>query len=101
MDIPLPHLFIYPSLSLSLSLTSSSPQLIISHFHLLLSPSHLLNFLTSSSPQLIVLRISYLNPVLGFFFSLLVVPIILLLFKSQRCVLFPFVSLFIFVIVFI
>ena len=78
------------------TLTYSSPQLITSHFHLPLSPSHLLNSLNSSSPQLIATQISYLNPVLGFFFSLSMVPMVLLLFESQMCVLFPLVSLFIF-----
>ena len=79
------------------SLTFSSPQLITSHFHLSISLSHLLNSLTSSSLQLIAPQISYLNPMLGFFFFCLpVVLMFLLLFKSQRCVLFPFVSLFIF-----
>ena len=77
MAISLPHLFIY----LSLSLTSSSPQLIISPFSLPLSPSHLLNFLTPSSPQLIAPPMSYLNLVLRFFFSLPVIPMILLLFE--------------------
>ena len=71
------------------SLTSSSHQLITSHFHLPLSHSHLLNSLTSSSPKLIAPPISYLNPMLRFFFSLHVVPIILLLFESQKCF-FPF-----------
>jgi hypothetical protein len=66
MAVPLPHLFIYLS-PLEL-LTSSSPQLITSHFHLPLSPTHLLNSLISLSPQLIAPLISYLNPVLGFFF---------------------------------
>ena len=62
-----------------------------------LSPSHLLNSLTSSSLQLIAPPISYLNLVLGFFFlSLPVIPMVLLLFKSQRCIISPFVSLFIF-----
>jgi hypothetical protein len=117
MAVPLPHLFIYlsplelpdlfissinyltfSSISLSLShllnsLTSSSPQLITLPFHLPLSHSHLLNSLTSSSPQLIAPPISYLNLMLGFFFfSLHVVPIVLLLFESQRCVLSPLVS---------
>ena len=50
------------------SLTSSSFQLITSHFHLPLSPSHFLNSLTSLSPQLIAPPIFYLNHVLGFFF---------------------------------
>ena len=71
------------------SLTSSSHQLITSPFHLPLSHSHLLNSLTSSSPKLIAPPISYLNPMLRFFFSLHVVPIILLLFESQKCF-FPF-----------
>ena len=85
-----PHTFTFPSLYLILShtfikkkkkisliivllphllnsLTSSSPQLITSHFHLPLSPSHLLNSLNSSSSQLIAPPISYLNPMLGFF----------------------------------
>ena len=88
MTVPLPHLLN--------SLTSSSPQLITSSFHQPFSPSHLLNYLNSSSPQLIAPPISYLNPVLGFFFSLSMVPMVLLLFESQRCVLFPLVSLFIF-----
>ena len=106
MASPLPHLFIYlielldlfifsinyltfSSTSLSHllnSLTSSSPQLITSTFHLPLSYSHVLNSLTSSSPLLIAPSISYLNPMLGFFFSLHVVPIVLLLFESQRYV---------------
>ena len=73
-------------------MTSSSPQLITSPFPLPLSHSHLLNTLTSSSPQLTAFSISYLNPMLGFFFSLHVVPIVLLLFESQRYVLFPLVS---------
>ena len=65
-------------------LTTSSPQLIItSHFHLPLSHFHLLNSLTSSFSQLIVLLISNLNPMLGFFFSLHVVPMVLLLFEFQ------------------
>ena len=88
MTVPLSHLLN--------SLTSLSSQLITSPFHLPLSPSQLLNFLNSSSPQLIAPPISYLNPMLGFFFSLSVVPMILLLFESQRCVLFPLVYLFIF-----
>ena len=73
------------------SLTFSFPQLITSPFHLPLSHSHLLNSLTSSSPQLIAPPISYLNPMLRFFFSLHVVPIVLLLFKSQRFIIFPLV----------
>jgi hypothetical protein len=99
MIVHLPHLFIYlsplelldlfissinyltfPSTSLPLSLshilnslTFSSPQLITSLFHLPLSHSHLLNSLTSSSPQLIAPPISYLNPMLRFFFSFHVV----------------------------
>ena len=95
MAVPLPHLFI----SLSLPLTSSSPQLITLPFHLPLSPSHSLSPLelpTSSSPQLIAPPISYLNPVVGFFFNLPVLPMVLLLFESQMCVLSPLVSLFIF-----
>ena len=70
---------------------TSSPQLITSHFHLPLSHSHLLNSLISSSPQLIIPQIFYLNPMLGFFFSLHVVPIVLFLFESQMCVLSPLV----------
>ena len=90
------HLPLSPSHLLN-SLTASSPQLIISPFHLPLSPSHLLNSLTSSSFQLIAPPIFYLNPMLiFFFFSLCVVPMILLLFESQRCILSPLVSLFIF-----
>ena len=46
------HLPLSPSNLLN-SLTSSSLQLIISHFHLSFSPSYLLNSLNSSSPQLI------------------------------------------------
>ena len=78
------------------SLTYSSPQLITSYFHLSLSPSHLLNSLASSSLQLIAPLIFYLNPMLRFFFSLCVVSMVLLLFKSQRCDLSPLVSLFTF-----
>jgi hypothetical protein len=89
MIVHLPHLLN--------SLTSSSPQLITSPFHLPLSPSHLLNSLNFSSLQLIAPPISYLNPVLGFFFfSLSMIPMVPLLFECQRCVLFPLVSLFIF-----
>ena len=79
------------------------------HLPLFLSPLELLNLFISSinyltfSPTslslsplelpdlfispLIAPIISYLNPMLRFFLSLHVVPIILLLFKSQRCVL--------------
>ena len=91
-----------------------------SPLHLLLSPSHLLNFLTSSSPQLIT---SFFHLPLSFFhllnsrpfhppincthdflfkscgeifFSLLVLPIVLLLFESQKCFFSPLVFLFIF-----
>ena len=70
------------------SLTSSSHQLITSPFHLPLSHSHLLNSLTSSSPQLIAAPISYLNPMLRFFFSLHMVPSIVVC--VSRCVFFPF-----------
>ena len=111
MAVPLPHIFIYlsplelPDLLISLinyltfsstslslshllnSLTSSSSQLITSPFHIPLSHSHLLNSLIYSSLQLIAPLISYLNPMLRFFVSLHVVPIVLLLFESQRCVL--------------
>ena len=67
MAVSLPPLFIYLSHSHLLnSLTFSSPQLIISPFHLPLTPS-LLELPTSSSPQLIAPLISYLNLVVGFF----------------------------------
>ena len=62
MAVPLPHLFIYLSLPL-----------------------------TSLSPQLIAPPISYLNLVVGFFFSLPVLPMVLLLFESQGCILSPLV----------
>ena len=66
------HLFIY--------LTFSSAQLITSLFHLPLSLTHHLNSLTSSSLQLIAPLTSYLNPMLGFFICLPVVPMVLLCF---------------------
>ena len=96
-------LFLYltsSSASLSLSplelpnlLISSINYLTFSSTSLSLSP---LELPTSSSPQLIALPISYLNPVVGFFFSFPVLPRVLLLFESQKCVLSSLVSLFIF-----
>ena len=102
MVIFLPHLFIYlsplelPDLFISLInyltflflsllnfLTFLSLQLITSPFYLPFSYSHLLNSLISSSLQLIASPIFYLNPMLRFFFSLHMVPIVLLLFESQ------------------
>ena len=99
MILPLPHLFLY--------LTSSSTSLSLSPLELLdlfISPINYLTFSSTSlslSPrelpdlfisQLIAPPISYLNPVLRFLFSLRVVPMVLLLFESQRCVLFPLIS---------
>ena len=97
MVVPLAHLLIY----LSLPFTSWTPwpfhllnnHLTFSSTSLSLSP---LELPTSSSPQLVAHLISYLNHVVWFFFSLLVLPMVLLLFESQRCVLSPLVSLFIF-----
>ena len=96
--------------SLSYGSSSTSPL----HLPLSLSPLELLdlfispiNYLTFSSTslslspvelpdifisQLIAPPISYLNPMLRFFFSLRVVPMVLLLFEFQRCVLFPLIS---------
>jgi hypothetical protein len=92
---------------LFLYLLSSSTSLSLSPLELLdlfISP---INYLTFSSTflslsslklpdlfisQLIAPRIFYLNLVLRFFFSLHVVPMVLLLFESQRCVLFPLIS---------
>ena len=86
----------FSSTSLSLSplelpdlFISSINYLTFSSTSLSLSP---LELLTSSFPQLIAPPISYLNPMLRFFFSLHVVPIVLLLFEFQRCVLSPVVS---------
>ena len=94
MTVPLPHLFIYLSrLELPDLFISSINYLTFSFTSLSLSP---LELPTSSSPQLIAPQISYLNPVVGFFFSLPMLPMILLLFEFQRCVLSPLVSLFIF-----
>ena len=91
------------------SLTFSSAQLITSHFHLSLSLSPLelldllissINYLTFSSTSLSLspLELPYLfippiNCTLNFLFkSYVLVPIILLLFESQRCILSPLVS---------
>ena len=94
--VPVSHLLTYLSLS-SLELPdlfiSSINYLTFSSTSLSLSPLELPN---SSSPQLIAPPISQLTLVVRFFFSLPVVLIFLLLFKSQRCVLSPLVSLFIF-----
>jgi hypothetical protein len=77
-----PHLPLSSSHLLN-SLTSSSLQLITLPFHLPFSRSHFLNSLTSSSLQLIAHPISYLNPMLRFFFiNLSMVPMVLLLFES-------------------
>ena len=57
----------------------------LSPYHLFISPSlstHFFISLTSSSPQLIVPLISYLNPMLEFYFGPFVV---LLRFMFQRC----------------
>ena len=82
MAIPLPHLLNY--------LTSSSPQLITSYFHLPLSHSHLLNSLTSPSPQLIAPPISYLNPMLGIFFLVSMWSLQFCCCLSLKCAFFPF-----------
>ena len=119
MAVPLPHLFIYlsplelpdlfissinyltfSSLSLSLSLSLSPlelPNLFISSINYLTFSSTSLSLSPLELPDLFISPliaplISYLNPMLRFFLSLHVVPIILLLFKSQRCVLSPLVS---------
>ena len=97
MTVSLPHLFIY----LSLPLISWTPwplhllnnYLTFSSTSLSLSP---LELPTSLSPQLIASPISYLNPMVRFFFSLPVLPMVLLLFESQRCVISLLVSLFVF-----
>ncbi len=97
MVVPLPHLFIY----LSLPLISWTPwPLHLLNNHLTFSSTSLslspLELPTSSSPQLIAPPISYLNPVVGFFFSPPLLPMVLLLFEFQRCVSSPLISLFIF-----
>ena len=113
MAIPLPHLFIYhsplelPDLFISSinylifsstflshllnSLTSSSPQLITSHFHLPLSLSPL------ELSDLFISPINYtpnflFKSYVRFFFSFHVVSIVLLLFEFQKCVLSSLVS---------
>ena len=90
------HLHLPLSLSplkLSDLFISSINYLTFSSTSLSLSP---LELPTSSSPQLIASSISYLNPMVRFFFSLPVLPMVLLLFESKRCVLSPLVSLFLF-----
>ena len=119
MVIPLPHLFIYlstlelpdlfissinyltfssTSFSLSLSLSSLElPDLFISSINYLTLSSLSLSL---SPLELFDLFISPINctpnflfkSYVGIFFSLHVVPIILLLFESQKCVLSPLVS---------
>ena len=109
MVVPLPHLFIYlsplefpdlfissinyftfSSLSLSLSISLSLTSWTLWPLHLLNKLPHIFIYLSltltswTPSPQLITPWISYLSPMLRFFFSLHVVPIILLLFESQR-----------------
>ena len=87
-------LFLYLSpLELLDPFISSINYLTFSSTSLSLSP---LELPTSSSLQLIAPPISYLNPTVRFFFSLLVLPMVLLLFESQRCVISPLISLFIF-----
>ena len=102
LDSLLPHTFTFPFPSFNfLSLLFKKKILSYGSFstsplHLPIFPSHLFPSLTSSSPQLIALPISYLNLVVRFFFSLPMIPMVLLLFESQRCVSSPLVSLFIF-----
>ena len=91
MAVHLSHLFIYLSPLELLDLFISSINYLTFSFTSL-SHSHLLNSLTSSSLQLIAPPISYLNLVLGFFFSFPVVSMVLLLFESQRCIFSPLVS---------
>jgi hypothetical protein len=115
MAVHLPHLFIYLSpLELSNLFISSINYLTFSSISLSLSPLKLpnifissINYLTFSSTSLSLspLELSdlFISPInytpnflfksyVGIFFSLHVVPIVLLLFESQRCVLSPLVS---------
>ena len=115
MAIPLPHLFIYFSpLELSNIFISSINYLTFSSTSLSLSPLELsdlfissINYLTFSSTSLSLspLELSdlFISPInctpnflfksyIGIFFSLHVVPMVLLLFESQWCVLSPLVS---------
>ena len=116
MIVPLPHLFIYLSpLELPNLFISSINYLTFSSLSLSLSPLELsnlfissINYLTFSStsfslsplelPDLFISTINCTPNFLFksyakiFFFSLHVIPIVLLLFKSQRCVLYPLVS---------
>jgi hypothetical protein len=90
MTIPLPHLFIYlSSLELPNLFISSINYLTFSFTSLLLSPLEISNLLISPvncTPNFLF------KSYVGIFFSLHVVPIVLLLFESQRCVLSPLVS---------
>jgi hypothetical protein len=90
MAIPLPHLFIYFSpLELPDLFIFSINYLTFSSIFLYLSPLELPNLFISPincTPNFLFKSYAWI------FFSLPVIPMVLLLFESQKCILFPLVS---------